>query len=274
MLTFYNIRLYLTLLDTAADYRGPFRYSFGSGESWAQLDPPDYLFAPPSFADQLLGKDLRGLWGVLFEEISNVAYGLGCVWSWGRSAVHVCAVGHENVAEGHVRALVEEISGVDYLIWLLFQGSEGSFCLKAVLKAVLISICCLQIEIKLDLISISRQCSVRCWVKARSWETCEGRVSPVCCSVFLIRISSRAMAPALKSNDAYDTSPCCSVLLCDVAQFGSVLQPRNLSRAGAPWKNNNPYESSMACFIHLRRCCSVIQCVAVCCSMLFHSSTT
>lgn len=27
-----------------ADYRGPFRYSFGSGQSWASFDPPDYLF--------------------------------------------------------------------------------------------------------------------------------------------------------------------------------------------------------------------------------------
>jgi len=108
-----------------------------------------------------------------------------------------------------------------------------------------------------------------------------GVLFSVCCSVFLPRIFSRAMAPALKSNDAYDTSPCCSVLqcvalwccsvlLCDVAQFCSVLQPRNLSRAGAPSKNNDPCDSSMACFIHLRRCCSVMQC----CSVLLHSSTT
>jgi len=27
-----------------ADYRGPFRYPFGSGEPWTQLDPPDWLF--------------------------------------------------------------------------------------------------------------------------------------------------------------------------------------------------------------------------------------
>jgi hypothetical protein len=29
---------------TVADYRGPFRYSFGDGPSWAELDPPDWLF--------------------------------------------------------------------------------------------------------------------------------------------------------------------------------------------------------------------------------------
>lgn len=28
-----------------ADYRGPFRYPFGTGESWAELDPPDWLFS-------------------------------------------------------------------------------------------------------------------------------------------------------------------------------------------------------------------------------------
>mmetsp|Transcript_22390 Transcript_22390/g.51649 ORF Transcript_22390/g.51649 Transcript_22390/m.51649 type:complete len:408 (+) Transcript_22390:54-1277(+) len=32
-----------------ADYRGPFRYSFGKGESWAALDPPDYLFETSAF---------------------------------------------------------------------------------------------------------------------------------------------------------------------------------------------------------------------------------
>jgi hypothetical protein len=30
---------------TVADYRGPFRYSYGSGQSWAELDPPDFLFS-------------------------------------------------------------------------------------------------------------------------------------------------------------------------------------------------------------------------------------
>ena len=29
---------------TVADYRGPFRYSWGTGEPWAELDPPDWLF--------------------------------------------------------------------------------------------------------------------------------------------------------------------------------------------------------------------------------------
>ena len=29
---------------TVADYRGPFRYEWGEGESWAELDPPDWLF--------------------------------------------------------------------------------------------------------------------------------------------------------------------------------------------------------------------------------------
>ena len=33
-----------------ADYRGPFRYPFGPGESWAQLDPPDWLFDEGVFA--------------------------------------------------------------------------------------------------------------------------------------------------------------------------------------------------------------------------------
>ena len=32
-----------------ADYRGPFRYTFGKGESWAEMDPPDYLFEPSVF---------------------------------------------------------------------------------------------------------------------------------------------------------------------------------------------------------------------------------
>ena len=30
---------------TVTDYRGPFRYSYGSGQSWAELDPPDFLFS-------------------------------------------------------------------------------------------------------------------------------------------------------------------------------------------------------------------------------------
>ena len=45
-----------------ADYRGPFRYVFGCGESWAELDPPDYLFEP-SFLERMLkgrqGKDAQ-----------------------------------------------------------------------------------------------------------------------------------------------------------------------------------------------------------------------
>jgi hypothetical protein len=32
-----------------ADYRGPFRYAFGTGEPWADLDPPDWLFEPSLF---------------------------------------------------------------------------------------------------------------------------------------------------------------------------------------------------------------------------------
>lgn len=40
---------------TVADYRGPFRYSFGSGESWAELDPPDYLFES-SVLERILGR--------------------------------------------------------------------------------------------------------------------------------------------------------------------------------------------------------------------------
>ncbi len=39
-----------------ADYRGPFRYQFGSGESWAELDPPDYLFEPNLLERMLRGK--------------------------------------------------------------------------------------------------------------------------------------------------------------------------------------------------------------------------
>ena len=31
-----------------ADYRGPFRYPDGSGESWTDLDPPDWLFGESS----------------------------------------------------------------------------------------------------------------------------------------------------------------------------------------------------------------------------------
>lgn len=41
-----------------ADYRGPFRYSFGSGKSWAELDPPDFLFEPSVF-ERVLGSDPR-----------------------------------------------------------------------------------------------------------------------------------------------------------------------------------------------------------------------
>ena len=41
-----------------ADYRGPFRYSFGSGQSWSDLDPPDYLFET-SVLQRMLGKDPR-----------------------------------------------------------------------------------------------------------------------------------------------------------------------------------------------------------------------
>ena len=29
---------------TVADYRGPFRYEFGDGKPWDDLDPPDWLF--------------------------------------------------------------------------------------------------------------------------------------------------------------------------------------------------------------------------------------
>ena len=36
---------------TVADYRGPFRYPFGEGDSWAALDPPDWLFDPSLFAE-------------------------------------------------------------------------------------------------------------------------------------------------------------------------------------------------------------------------------
>ena len=41
-----------------ADYRGPFRYEFGTGGSWAELDPPDYLFEP-NMLERLLRKDSR-----------------------------------------------------------------------------------------------------------------------------------------------------------------------------------------------------------------------
>ena len=41
-----------------ADYRGPFRYEFGQGKSWAELDPPDYLFET-SVLERILGKDPR-----------------------------------------------------------------------------------------------------------------------------------------------------------------------------------------------------------------------
>lgn len=38
-----------------ADYRGPFRYEFGVGESWAEVDPPDWLFEPNLF-DKMFAK--------------------------------------------------------------------------------------------------------------------------------------------------------------------------------------------------------------------------
>ena len=41
-----------------ADYRGPFRYSFGEGKPWKELDPPDHLFEP-SVLERMLGADPR-----------------------------------------------------------------------------------------------------------------------------------------------------------------------------------------------------------------------
>ena len=48
-------RACVCVFDRVADYRGPFRYPFGSGESWAALDPPDWLFEPDerSFLEQV-----------------------------------------------------------------------------------------------------------------------------------------------------------------------------------------------------------------------------
>jgi hypothetical protein len=40
-----------------ADYRGPFRYPFGEGDSWAELDPPDWLFEE-NLLERML-KDVR-----------------------------------------------------------------------------------------------------------------------------------------------------------------------------------------------------------------------
>jgi len=43
---------------TVADYRGPFRYDGFTGDSWAELDPPDWLFEPNLF-EQMMGR-VRG----------------------------------------------------------------------------------------------------------------------------------------------------------------------------------------------------------------------
>ena len=50
---------------TVADYRGPFRYAWGQGESWADLDPPDWLFeersGPAGVLDRVLAEMDRRL---------------------------------------------------------------------------------------------------------------------------------------------------------------------------------------------------------------------
>ena len=42
-----------------ADYRGPFRYEFGEGESWADLDPPDWLFDQPGMFEKIMERVQR-----------------------------------------------------------------------------------------------------------------------------------------------------------------------------------------------------------------------
>ena len=45
---------------TVADYRGPFRYSWGTGQPWTQLDPPDWLFEQNNMFDRMRAKLERG----------------------------------------------------------------------------------------------------------------------------------------------------------------------------------------------------------------------